>query len=319
LIIGCQSRRIKAKAYVLYLRMDKKPHSRNRWLSALGFSALAAVSLSTATADTPAPAEAADWKANTIAPVTNFVFFEDAVIRSEIRPIFAYHTIDNGFITSGGHATLYAVQLRYAATKRLGLIATLDGHFDIDSPVLDVDGWMDLAVGFKYALIDDAANQFLLTPGLTFHIPTGDREIFQGRGGGEFRPFVSFQKGYGNLHVSGNVGLRIPVTNNEQNLVANYGLMVDYYTCRWFIPFVSANFWTNLNDGTNVPGLRSNGYDVINFGGGNANGVTQGMLGIGFRSRILDNVDLGFAYEIAAVRPYGLTNNRVTVDMSVRF
>lgn len=43
------------------------------------------------------------------------------------------------------------------------------------------------------------------------------------------------------------------------------------------------------------------------------------MLGIGFRSRILDNVDLGFAYEIAAVRPYGLTNNRVTVDMSVRF
>jgi hypothetical protein len=88
--------------------MDHKPTSRNRWLPALGFSVLAAVSLSTATAGTPAPApvEAADWKANTIAPVTNFVFFEDAVIRSEIRPIFAYHTLDNGFITRGGHATL---------------------------------------------------------------------------------------------------------------------------------------------------------------------------------------------------------------------
>ncbi|MEZ5384915.1 MAG: hypothetical protein R3F13_05315 [Prosthecobacter sp.] len=58
---------------------------------------------------------------------------------------------------------------------------------------------------------------------------------------------------------------------------------------------------------------------MINFGGGNANGVTQGMLGIGFRSRVHNNVDLGFAYEIAAIRPYGLTNNRLTVDMCIRF
>ncbi len=298
--------------------MDNKPLSRNRWLPALGLSVLAAVSFSNANAGTPV-VEAADWKVNTIAPVTNPIFFEDPVIRSELRPIFAYHTIDKGFLTGGGHATLYALQLRYALTDRLALIATQDGHFDIDSPGLNVDGWMDLAAGFKYALIDDAANQFILTPGLTFHIPTGDKEVFQGRGGGEFNPFVSFAKGYGDLHITGNVGLRIPVSTNEQNLVAHYSLMVDYYTCRWFIPFFTANFWTNLNDGTNIPGLRGNGYDVINFGGGNANGNTQGTLGIGFRSRILDNVDLGFAYEIAAVRPYGLTNNRVTVDMCIRF
>ena len=100
--------------------------------------------------------------------------------------------------------------------------------------------------------------------------------------------------------------------------MAHYSLMVDYYTCRWFIPFVSANFWTNLNDGTNI-GLRSNGYDVINFGASDVNGVTQGMVGIGFRSRITNNIDLGAAYEVAAIRPYGLTNNRLTFDMSIRF
>jgi hypothetical protein len=103
--------------------------------------------------------------------VTNPIFFEDPVIRSEIRPIFAYHTIDNGFITAGGHATLYALQIRYALTDRLAIIATQDGHFDIDSPGLDADGWMDLAGGFKYALIDDAANQFILTPGSHFPHP----------------------------------------------------------------------------------------------------------------------------------------------------
>ncbi|HRH99089.1 MAG TPA: hypothetical protein PLB55_24320 [Prosthecobacter sp.] len=157
--------------------MDNKPHSRNRWLPALGLSALAAVSLSTATAGTIAPknpgVEAADWRVNTISPVTNPIFFEDPVIRSEIRPIFAYHTIDNGFITGGGHATLYALQIRYALTDRLALIATQDGHLDVDSPVLNVDGWMDLAAGFKYALINDLEHQFILTP--RPHLPHSDR------------------------------------------------------------------------------------------------------------------------------------------------
>jgi hypothetical protein len=241
------------------------------------------------------------------------------VIRSEIRPIFAYHTMDKSFITAGGHATLYALQIRYALTDRLAIIATQDGHFDIDSPGLNADGWMDLAAGFKYALINDAANQFILTPGLTFHLPTGDREIFQGRGGGEFNPFVSFAKGYGDLHITGNVGMRIPVTTDEQNMMAHYSVMVDYYTCRWFIPFVTANFWTTMNDGTNIAGLRSNGYDVINFGAGNAKGATQGTLGFGFRSRVLEKVDLGFAYEIGVVGPYGLTNSRLTADMCIRF
>ena len=36
-----------------------------------------------------APAEAVDWKTNTISPVANPMYFEDPVIRTEIRPIFA--------------------------------------------------------------------------------------------------------------------------------------------------------------------------------------------------------------------------------------
>ena len=71
------------------------------------------------------PVEAVSWKAHTISPVANPIFFEDAMIRSEIRPIFAYHRIDDGFL-GGGDAQLYAVQIRYAITDRLALIATLE-------------------------------------------------------------------------------------------------------------------------------------------------------------------------------------------------
>ena len=182
--------------------MDHQTHSQRRWLR-FGFTACAAVSLiATAKAGSPvaapknpAPVAAADWKANTIAPVTNPIFFEDAIIRSEIRPIFVHHTIDNNFL-GGGTAQLYALQLRYAVTDRFALIATQDGYFDINNDALaNPNGWMDLAVGFKYALIDNPAAQFILTPGLTYQIPTGERDVFQGRGGGEFNPFVSFQKG----------------------------------------------------------------------------------------------------------------------------
>lgn len=281
---------------------------------------------STAVAGTPivsakapaAPVEAVSWKDQTIAPVTNPIFFEDAVIRSEIRPIFVYHNLDDQFL-GGGNAQLYAMQIRYALTDRLALIATQDGYFNINNKALaDPHGWMDLALGLKYALIDNEPAQFILTPGFTFHVPTGERDVFQGRGGGEFNPFVSFQKGFGDLHVSGNLGFRIPVNQNEQSNIAHYSMMVDYYTCRWFIPFVSFNAFSVLGDAENI-GLNTEGYDVMNFGASNANGRTQGAVGVGFRSRILDNVDLGLAYEKAVIKPYGLFDDRITLDVCIRF
>ena len=305
--------------------MDKPSYS-HRWLRNLG--ACAAVSLLTATSHAGAPAlaaknpvtpsDAVDWKAHTISPVTNPIFFEDAVIRSEIRPIFVNHSIHDDFL-GGGDAQLYALQLRYALTDRLAVIATQDGYFDINNDALgDPDGWMDLALGLKYALIDDAANQFLLTPGFTFHIPTGDRDVFQGRGGGEWNLFVSTQKGFGDLHLSGNAGVRLPNNGSEQSTVAHYSAMVDYYTCRWFIPFIAFNAFTVMDEGDNIA-LDTEGYDVMNFGASRTGNRTQGTLGAGFRTRLLDNLDFGVAYEKAVIRPEGLTDDRFTFDLCIRF
>ena len=301
--------------------MDHQHNSPHRWLRSISLTACAAVSLiSTANAGDPkVPGiEAASWKDHAISPVTNPIFFEDAAIRSEIRPIYVHHRIDDGFL-GGGDANLYAVQLRYAITKRFAFIATQDGYFDINNNATgNPEGWMDLAAGFKYALIDDEANQFLLTPGLTFHIPSGDRDVFQGRGGGEFNPFVSIQKGFGDFHLSGNLGFRIPVTDEEQAKVAHYSLMADYHVCRWFIPFVSFNAFSIIDAGNNI-GLTSEGYDVINFGSTGAQGKTQGMAGVGFRSNLTKSLSFGFAYEMAVIQPKGLTDDRFTFDMCVRF
>ena len=315
------------KALCFRLLMSQPTSSRSRRLGSLTLGACAAFSF-IASAQAGAPAlsakeptaavESVSWKEHTISPVANPIFFEDAMIRSEIRPIFAYHRIDDGFL-GGGDAQLYAVQIRYAITDRLALIATQDGYFEINNDAVgNPDGWMDLALGLKYALIDDEASQFILTPGFTVHIPTGSNDVFQGRGDSEVNLFVSAQKGFGDFHLSTNVGMRIPFDTDEQSLVAHYSLMADYYTCRWFIPFVAFDAFTVLNEGNNIP-LTSEGYDVINFGASGADGVTQATLAGGFRTRLLDNVDFGFAYQKAILSPEGLTDDRFTFDVSIRF
>lgn len=94
--------------------------------------------------------------------------------------------------------------------------------------------------------------------------------------------------------------------------------MADYYVCQWFIPFICANGFTVVSEGNNLP-ITSEGYDVINFGASQADGVTQMTLAGGFRSRITEDLDFGVAYEKAVINPEGLTDDRVTADFCVRF
>ena len=291
-------------------------------------AALAAALFATAAqAGTPAPAPAkgpiptpaitGDWLADTISPVNNPIFFEDPAIRTELRPIYMHHRIDDGFITGGGDVNLYALQFRWAITDRLALIATKDGYIDLDPAIGEgSDGWADVSLGFKYALIDDRANQFILTPGFTFDIPLGDDQVFQGNGDGELNLFVSAAKGFGNLHFTGNAGIIIPFDGDAESTVLHYSFMADYKLCNWFIPFVSMNGWTVVDDGNNLP-LTSEGYDLINFGSTSAD--TAITLGGGFRTRITQNLDFGFGYETAVVNPKGLFDDRFTFDMIWRF
>src|SRR5688572_20190245 len=141
-------------------------------------------------------AEAEDWKVKAVSPVANPLFFEDPHIRTEIRPIFAYHRIGDDLLdgaglvgVSEGTARYYALQLRWAVTDRLAIIATKDGYIDTDfedAPALSDDGWADIAAGVKYALIRNDEHQFILTPGVKFEIPTGSLDVFQGNGDGEW-------------------------------------------------------------------------------------------------------------------------------------
>lgn len=90
-----------------------------------------------------------------------------------------------------------AIQFRYAITDRLAFIATQDGYLNINGTGVKGNGWMDLAAGFKYALINDVENQFILTPGFTFQLPTGDNKVFNGRGSASSIPSSPLRRASG--------------------------------------------------------------------------------------------------------------------------
>jgi hypothetical protein len=125
---------------------------------------------------TPQTLLSEDWLTTRIEPVTNPIFFEDPQIVSEARPLFIYHEIPGNFLTQGGNVQVYALQLRWAITPRLALIATKDGYIDFhpDAVLTPQNGWANISAGLKYAVIDDRAHDFILTPGFKFQAPTGN-------------------------------------------------------------------------------------------------------------------------------------------------
>ena len=60
-------------------------------------------------------------------------------------------------------------------------------------------------------------------------------------------------------------------------------------------------------------------YDLINSGSEDARGTTQFTAGGGFRSRLVQNVDVGVSCEAGVVDPVGIFKGRITADVIWRF
>lgn len=286
---------------------------------------------STNTVSTVVP-ESASWLDNTISPVSNPILFEDPKIDSEVHPIYMYHSLPDTFeinggakVPMGGQVQVFAVQLRYAINDRLAVIATKDGYieFQPEHTLTHHYGFADLAAGLKYALIKDESDQLIVTPGFTITLPTGSTDVYQGHGAGEWNVFVSGEKGFGNFHITGNVGFNIPDNFALQTAQLHYSLQLDYYVHQYFIPFVAVNGYTILSEGNRnliegVP-LNTELYDLINSGSTAAGGTTQFTAGGGFRTRLTRNIDAGVAYEAGVVNPVGIFDTRLTTDVVWRF
>jgi hypothetical protein len=104
-------------------------------------------------------------------------------------------------------------------------------------------GWLNLGGFFQYTLIEDCADQFLLTGGLRWEAPCGSHEIFQGHGPLHLAPYLTAGKELDHFHVLTTAGYYFPAGPGGDNVNLFYAdLHLDYQLFGWLYPLVEFNW-----------------------------------------------------------------------------
>jgi hypothetical protein len=289
----------------------------------------------------PAPAAPNDGFAQARRPISNPTLFDLALPTTNLHPIFVYHSLPDQVssigpdIPVGGDVEVYALQFEFALNDRLSIVATKDGYVDMNpegNVLSEQNGFANLGAGLKYAFILDPVAQTALSGTMSFELPTGNSDVFQGEGDGAVNLMVSGLKLVDNWQFAGGLGFQIPFSD-EQSTEGWLSAHVSYELCKYFIPLVEVNWFHVLDSGNgagNYPAqaggqvpavLTFEGGDFFNLGASNSDENRDFVsAAIGFRSRLSDSVDVGAAYEIPLTNDEdSLMESRVTVDLVWQF
>ncbi|MEO5914256.1 MAG: hypothetical protein ABIS50_08490 [Luteolibacter sp.] len=303
-------------------------------LGALGIlsSFVFAGSVVTDTAN-PVATASSDGFAQARRPISNPTLFDLALPTTNLHPIFIYHSLPSNINTTagnlplGGDVEVYALQLEYALNDRLSIVASKDGYVDMnpDNTLADQSGFANLAAGVKYAFILDPVSKTAVSGTLSFEVPTGNSDVFQGEGDGMVNAIVSGLKLVDQWQFAGGAGLQIPFSG-ELSTKSWMSGHVSYEVCQWFIPLVEVNWFHVLSAGDGSSSAVSSivkfeGGDFFNLGASNSVASRDFVsTAVGFRSRLSESVDAGVAYELPLTdENNSLMENRVTVDLVWRF
>ncbi|PKP75608.1 MAG: hypothetical protein CVT84_02340 [Alphaproteobacteria bacterium HGW-Alphaproteobacteria-6] len=269
-----------------------------------------------------------------VPPVSHPTLNESPFITTEIRPIFAYHNIPNDFLTDGGDVRVVALQARYAFSDRFALIATTDGYADLNfSSVLpDETGFLDIAVGAKYAVYTNPAKGEIVTVGARYTAPTGDVTSggiqLAGDGDGYVDAFVTGAKLFeGGTQLQGSLGLQVAVSGENWSYVHAH-LHADHEVMPGFFPLVEVNAIIPVDGGNRFPGLPSNltGADLFDIGTSDPDPIVTVAAGFRYRPNAHSIFGVAFEQDLVDKSIDGIPGSkssvfdwRVTADLTVHF
>jgi len=253
-------------------------------------------------------------------PLGQPIYFESPCNDTGLRFLYLRHDFSDDSTLQGGNVTVYALQARVALTDRLAFIATKDGFSELESGIIQDDGWNDIAGGLKYVLVADREKQYLVTPGIRYQAENGHRGILQG-GVDEVSPFVSLGKGYGDMHVLANLTVRLPLDGDEGNTVGHWDLHFDWDLNPGAQAVVAPLFELHgvhyLDDGAST--LNVGGLDYTNLGSQPKEDFVC-WAGVGFRAEIDTKYEVGICYEFALTDPDDdIMDRRITFDLITRW
>ncbi|MEM8873568.1 MAG: hypothetical protein AAGD32_04850 [Planctomycetota bacterium] len=250
-------------------------------------------------------------------PITQPFFSEDAMITTDIRPVYVYHDFPNSSVIDGGRANVIAAQVRVALTDNIQFVAYKDGYADVDTGAVKGDGIMDLAAGIKWAFLQDWDNQLHLAVGVGYEASIGDDEVLQDDD--DIRIFLAGNKSFDKLHFSGTVNYFVPVDGEDplgDSQLLTWNLHADYAVTDWFAPIIEFNGYHVIDEGDNQP-LPFMGVDVANLGGGQGEDVVTVAPGVAIRPT--ENLSFRAAWEAPITRNDDLFGYRWTFSAVIRF
>jgi len=264
-----------------------------------------------------------------ISPMSNFVFFEDPRTLTEARAIFFDHKLPNrvgDLNLPGGNVQLYAIQLRFALTERLSVIAVKDGFVvaDMNGGPLDTllnDGWADVTAGLKYNLLRDTQAGSLLSAGFTYELPIGSQRTLQDIGDGEFHLFASAgQRLWDGLgHYLGTVGMRLPLDDSVQTTSIHWSNHVDVMLTEKVYAFTEFVWWHWTESADSGLPLGVGGHDVFNLSSTNVAGNDLVTQSVGLKYKANGNSELGLAYEFPLTGNRDILSNRIQAELILRY
>ncbi len=262
--------------------------------------------------------KAAPEEQRVVHPVSSPYFHEDSFITSDVRAWYATHTLPHNIALNGGHGTVAAVQLRFALTDSLQLVAYKDGYMDLNSGLTKRKGLNDIAAGLKWQFYKDAAAQ-LWAAGVGYELPLGNAKVFQDDS--EARAWVSVNKNFGALHLGATLNYFVSTFEKNSDVFGDsdrlsWHLHADYFVNTWVSPVVELNGVHITKGGRNPLGFS--GADLFNFGGDSGEDNVTGAIGAEVRPGV-ENLSFRAAYETALVNSVDLWGKRITLSAVYTF
>jgi len=253
-----------------------------------------------------------------IEPVTNSVFFEDPRSRTRLRFLFINQLIPENSLLRGGDLQVYGLEVAIALNERLSFIAQKDGYIELQSDLLPrTEGTADIATGFKYVLIRDVENQFLVSGGFQYEWSNGSSDVFQGNGDGVWNPFVSVGKEFNcNTHFVAAFGGHFPSDPSAESTSLFYSLHLDHAVTDNLYALWEMNGLQYTRSGRAMPGVDEEGGDLINLGAGDVAGNHILTTAFGATYKFNPNWETAAAYEFPLTKRNDLLDERLTVTLS---
>lgn len=265
-----------------------------------------------------------------ISPMINFVFFEDPRTVTELRPIYLNHNVPSTIgsnIAAGGSVQLYAMEIRLRLTEKLSLIATKDGYI-VDNTggtlttILD-DGWADVTLGLKYNVLRDRCKGRLASIGFTYELPIGSTRALQDIGDGEFHMFLTAGQRLldGDAHFLTSVGYRLPVDTAVQNSAIHWSNHLDYRIHKKLYVLTELAWWHWTDDASDpaAAALGVAGQDLFNLSVNNIAGNNLVTQNVGVKYKPNGHIEAGVAYEFPLTEFKDIIDNRLQVDLILRY